>query len=84
MTVSKVENKNSNQVVIKKQKFKLDFTKIDGATNVKEDSSVEVTHNMINVDKFRMNPRQHTSLLENAMSMLDLSKDKHNEVGLGD
>ena len=57
MTVVKVENKRNNQVVFKKEKFKLDFTKFDGATNVKDDSSVEGTHHAINVDEFRMNPR---------------------------
>ena len=57
MIVAKVDNDHANQVVVKKDNFKLDFTKFDGATNVKDDSSVEETYDTINVDEFRMNPR---------------------------
>ena len=42
--------------MVKKEKFKLNFTKFDGATNVKDDSSVKVTHDTIDVDEFRINP----------------------------
>ena len=57
MTVVKVDDKHSNQAVVKKDNFKLDFTKFDRATIVKDDSSVEETNNTINVENFRMNPR---------------------------
>ena len=83
MKVVKVENKRVDQVVVKKKKFKLDFIKYDRATNVKNDSSVEVTRDAINMDKFRMNPRECKPSLDNAMSMLSLSKYKHNAAGLG-
>ena len=58
LTAVKVNNKHHNQVVVKKEKFKLNFTKFDGATNVKDDSSVKVTHDTIDVDEFRINPIQ--------------------------
>ena len=53
--VFKVVKKHANQVLFKKEKFELNFTKFDGNTNTKDDSSVEETHDTINVDEFRMN-----------------------------
>ena len=53
----KVENKHDNHTVVKKEKFELEFTKFYGETNARDDSSVEETHDTINVDGFRRNPR---------------------------
>ena len=83
VTVVKVENEYDNQVVVKKEKFKLHFTKFDEATIVKDDQSIEDTHNTINVDKFRMNSREKKSLLSNFMCMVGLSNNKHSTVVLG-
>ena len=70
--------------MVEKEKFKLDITKFDGATIVKDHSFVEESHNTINMDKFRMNLRDFKSLHVNAMGILGLSKDKCNVAGLGD
>ena len=61
----------------------MDFTKFYRTTNVKDDSSIEVTHDTIDVDKFRMNRRNYKYFLENSMSILGISKDKHNAAALG-
>ena len=58
LVVVKVENKNTNQVSVKRYLFKLDFSKYNGSTNVANDSSFEVIHDAINVDEIRINPRE--------------------------
>ena len=49
-----------------------------------DDSSIRATHDTMNVDARRINPREHNFLLETSIIMLGLSKDKHNAVVLGD
>ena len=81
--VVKVENAHTNQVAVKRDLFKLDFSKWDRLTNVGDDSYAEVTNDTTNEDKHRINPREQKSLLDNAISMLGLSNDEHNSLALG-
>ena len=84
MIVVKVDSDHNNQVVVKKEKFKLHFSKCNWSTNVGDDSSVEVAHDTFNVNKWRINPKEHKSLLENVISILGLLRDKNKVAALGD
>ena len=46
--------------------------------------SVKETSETIDVNKFRVNPREHKTLLERAMRMIGLLKDDSNAEGVGD
>ena len=82
--VFKEEKITTSQVVVKNEKFRFDLASDEVSTIDKDVSSVEEKRETINMDEFRVNPRENKSFIERDMSMLGLSRNNHNVEGLDD